>query len=156
MFKRHATFRRPEFGIAKFRLPVPWRALSLGPKAAHAKAAHAKAAHAKAAHANDNLWGPRRLAGKDRPLPPRLTCLWVRTDGNRLECRWRIENPDGIGADEVDGVAARAGPRDRQRAAGFHMTVFKLSYQERNGLSSAEHGGIRAAGSIRKSSRNSP
>ena len=151
MFKRHATFRRPEFGIAKFRLPVPWRALSLGPKAARAKAAPAKAAHA-----NDNLWGPRRLAGKDRPLPPRLACHWVQTDGNRLECRWQIENPDGIGADEVGGVAARAGLRDLQRAAGFHMTVFKLSYQERNGLSSAEHGGGRAAESIRKSSRNSP
>jgi hypothetical protein len=155
MFKTHATFRRPEFGIAKFRSPAPWRALSLVPKAARAKAAHAKAAHAKAAHANDNAWGPRRLAGRDRPLQPRLTCHWVRTGCNRLECRWRIESPDGIGADEVDGVAARAGLRDR-RGAGFHMTVFKLSYQERNGLSSAEHGGVRAAESARKSSRNSP
>lgn len=115
MFKTHATFRRPEFEIAKFRLPVPWRALSLGPQAAHAKAANAKAAHAKAAHANDNLWAPRRLAGKDRSLPPRLTCHWVRTDGKRLECRWRIENPDGIGADEVDGAAARGPWRSRHR-----------------------------------------
>jgi hypothetical protein len=73
MLKRHATFRTPEFGIAKFRSPVPWRASRLGPKAAHAKAAH----------------------------------------------------------------------------AGFHMTVFKLSYQERNGLSGAEHGGVRAAESVR-------
>ena len=104
MFKTHATFRTAESGIAKFRSPVPWRASRLGPKAAHAKAAHAKAAHA-----NDNLWGPRRLAGKDRPLPARLTCHWVRTGGNRLECRWRVENPDGIGADEADGVAARTG-----------------------------------------------
>ena len=155
MFKTPATFRRPEFGIAKLRSPAPWRALSLGPNAAHAKAANAKAAHAKAAHANDNLWGPRRLAGQDRPLQPRLACHWVRTGGNRLECRWRIENPDGIGADEVDGAAAGAGLRDRRRAA-FHMTVFKLSYQERNGLSSAEHGGVRSAESARKSSRNSP
>jgi hypothetical protein len=139
MLKRHATFRTPEFGIPKFRSPAPWRASRLGPKAAPAKAAHA----------NDNLWGPRRLAGQDRPLPPRLACHWVRTDGNRLECRWRIEDPDGIGADEADGVAARTGPRDLQRAAGFHMTVFKLSYQERNGLSGAEHGGVRAAESVR-------
>jgi hypothetical protein len=143
MFKTHATFRRPEFGITKFRSPARWRALSLG-------------AHAKAAHANDNLSGPRRLAGEDRPLPPRLTCHWVRTDGNRLECRWRIEKPDWLGADEVDGVPARAGLRDRRRAAGFHTTVFKLSYQERSGLSSAEHGGARAAESVRKSGRNSP
>jgi hypothetical protein len=146
MFKRHATLRRAELGIPKFRSPVPWRALSLGPKAARAKAAHA----------NDDPWSARRLAGKDRPLPPRLTCHWVRTCGNRLECRWRIEKPDGIGIDEVDGVAARVGLRDLQRAAGFHMTVFKLSYQERNGLNGAEHGGILAAESVRKSSRNSP
>lgn len=146
MFKTHATFRRPEFGIAKFRSPVPWRASRLGPKVAPAKAAHG----------NDGLWGPSLLAGKDRPLPARLTCHWVRTGGNRLECRWRVENPDGIGADEVDGVAARTCPRDLQRAAGFHMTVFKLSYQERDGLSSAEHGAVRVAESVRKSSRNSP
>jgi hypothetical protein len=146
MLKTHATFRRPEFEIPKFRSPVPWRASRPGPKVAAAKAAHA----------NDSLCGPLRLAGKDRPLPARRTCHWVRTGGNRLECRWRVENPVGIGADEVDGVAARTDPRELQRAAGFHMTVFKLSYQERNGLSSAEHGAVRAAESVRKSSRNSP
>jgi hypothetical protein len=55
--------------------------------------------------------------------------------------------------------ASRLGPKAahaKAAHAGFHMTVFKLSYQERNGLSGAEHGGVRAGESIRKSNRNSP
>jgi|SRR6516225_10284158 hypothetical protein len=53
-------------------------------------------------HANDNLPGFRHLAGSRRPRPNRaLACHWYLV-GDRLECRWDIEAPDGAPLDAFE------------------------------------------------------
>jgi hypothetical protein len=42
-------------------------------------------------------------SGLRRKPAPKLTCHWILTDKNRLECRWRVERADGKAADEPDG-----------------------------------------------------
>ena len=103
MFTRHAIFRNRELGGLELKglklkgLELkglglkgsqPWRVVPHG---------------SEAVHANDKLRDIHRPAGQHRPLPPKLACHWVLTDRNRLECRWRVENPDGNNADEPDG-----------------------------------------------------
>jgi hypothetical protein len=103
MFTRHAIFRNRELGRLEskdlelrgfelrgfeFKRSRPWCVVPHGPEAEHA---------------NDNPRHIRRPAGQHRPLPPKLACHWVLTDRNRLECRWRLENPDRNDANEGDG-----------------------------------------------------
>ena len=53
-------------------------------------------------HSNDNLRGLRHPAGREHPRPNRrLACHWYLI-GDRLECRWDIEAPDGAPIDKLE------------------------------------------------------
>ena len=56
----------------------------------------------RALHSNDNLLGFRHPAGGGHPRPNRaLACHWYLI-GDRLECRWDIEAPDGAPTDKLE------------------------------------------------------
>jgi len=55
-----------------------------------------------ALHSNDNLPGFRHPVGREHPRPNRrLACHWYLI-GDRLECSWDIEAPDGAPIDKLE------------------------------------------------------
>jgi hypothetical protein len=82
-------------GLASFRLVQP-RRIAPGPH---------QAAFSNHPHLNDNLPGFRRplAAGPRRSPIPTLACHWVLTGANRLECRWNVEDRDGMSVEAPDG-----------------------------------------------------
>jgi hypothetical protein len=60
----------------------------------------------------------------------------------RLECRWQLETSADAPIADADTNAAR----QTAVRAGFHITVFEPSYQEREGWSGSEYCWLRAGG----------
>jgi hypothetical protein len=136
MFTRHAIFRNRELGGFAlkglelkglelkgpgFKGSRPWRMVPRG---------------SESVHANDSLRDIHRPASQHRPLPPKLACHWVLTDRNRLECRWRIEDPDGNNADEPDGPG-RARSRSGLSPSAQDFTPRSSNCLIRNALAGA-------------------